>query len=444
MDRILVASTVSQVGQTVKLQGWVDTKRDHGKLTFIDLRDRSGVVQCVGFQKMGELTKESVVEIVGEVKARPEKMVNPEIATGTVEVDVQEYRVIAQAAEMPFDMGQQTLQLELPTLLDYRTLSLRHRKQQAIFKVQAALFEGFRKAGHALGCTEVFAPTVSASSTEGGSELFTFPYFDYTAFLVQSPQLYKQMMVGVFERVFLSSHIYRAEPSVTTRHLVESIQLDFEIGFIQSFDELVGYLGQAFATMIDHAQTTCAAELELLEVAPSKVNGPIPRLTMREVQDIIFKRTGVDHRTEPDLMPEDEREICRWALEEHDSDIVIVTHFPTKKRAFYSMPDPANTEFSLSYDLLYKGLELSSGAQRIHDLEQLKQTIISRGMSLDGFKMYLQAFTYGMPPHGGFSYGLERATMKLLDLPNIREASLFPRDLERVDFRLSELQNKSV
>jgi nondiscriminating aspartyl-tRNA synthetase len=165
---------------------------------------------------------------------------------------------------------------------------------------------------------------------------------------------------------------------------------------------------------------------------------------MREAQEIIFTRTGIDHRQEQDLMPEDEREIAKWAYEEHSSDLVTITHFPTKKRAFYSMPDPQNPEFSLSYDLLYKGLEVSSGAQRIHDYNELIETIKSRGMSPEGFHMYLQAFQFGMPPHGGFSYGLERTTMKLLNLENIREASLYPRDMERVDIRLSTLENKSL
>lgn len=442
MERTLTRDIVGKVGETVTLQGWVDTKRDHGKLTFIDLRDRVGKVQLVGFQKMADLSKEDVVAITGIVKERSERTVNKEIPTGSVEIDVSEYRVIAKADTLPFDMGQDTLQVELPTLLDYRTLTLRHPKQQAIFKIQANLMQAFRDTAQSLGCTEVFAPTVSASATEGGAELFTFDYFDHTAFLVQSPQLYKQMMVGVFERVFLTSHIYRAEPSITTRHLVESIQLDYEIGFINSFDELLGHLEFAFSNMIHLAQEKSKEELALLGVEPSHVTSKIPRLTMREVQQIVFERTGVDHRSEPDLMPEDEREICRWSREVHDNDIVVVTHFPTKKRAFYSMPDPANPEYSLSYDLLYKGLELSSGAQRIHDKDQLIETIKSRGMSPDGFKMYLQAFMYGMPPHGGFSFGLERATMKMLDLANIREASLFPRDMERVDFRLSEMHGE--
>jgi nondiscriminating aspartyl-tRNA synthetase len=258
--------------------------------------------------------------------------------------------------------------------------------------------------------------------------------------MIQSPQLYKQMMVPVFERVYLVSHAYRAEPSVTTRHLSESIQMDLELGFVE-FNELLDALEYVGSTTLKHVQETCGAILEEYGVPSLKVGKKIPRLTMREAQQIIKDRTGVDHTTEPDLMPEDEREICRWALEEHDSDLVTITHYPTKKRAFYTLPDPANPEFSLSYDLLFRGLEILSGSQRINKYDDLLAAIKDRGMNPENFKMYLQAFQYGMPPEGGFSFGLERLTMQILQLANVREASLFPRDMERVDFRFSETSN---
>ncbi len=443
MKNLFINDLVEKIGEEVTVYGWVDTKRDHKKVVFIDLRDRTGKVQVVGDERFAVLSPEDVISLKGLVKKRPDHMVNKKIPTGEIEIEAKEFEILSKAATLPFDFNKETLDVNLPTLLDYRSLTLRHPKVQAIFKVQEALIEGFRKAAHELKCVEVFVPTISASATEGGAELFNFDYFDSKAFLVQSPQLYKQMMVGVFERVFLLSHIYRAEPSVTTRHLVESIQMDFELGFIESFEDLLDSLEFAYSEMIKYTQEHCKAELELLGVEPSKVSKKVPRLTMREAQELIFKRTGVDHRQELDLMPEDERELAKWALEEHDSDLVTVTHFPTKKRAFYSMPDPKDPEFSLSYDLLYKGLEVSSGAQRIHDINQLIETIKSRGMSPKNFYMYLQAFEYGMPPHGGFSYGLERTTMKMLNLENIREASLYPRDMERVDVRLATLKEDS-
>jgi nondiscriminating aspartyl-tRNA synthetase len=441
MPRTLIIDTVSKIGETVILKGWVNSRRDHGKIVFIDLRDRTALIQVVLTpDQAGDLHTEDVVVLEGIVKARPPKLVNPKLATGTVEIETVSVTSISHSADLPFDMGQPKLDLQLPTLLDYRSLTLRHPVSQAIFKVQAAVAESFRVSAREIGCIEVFPPTVSASSTEGGAEVLPVNYFGYKAFMVQSPQLYKQMLVGVFERVFLISHIYRAEPSVTTRHLVESIQLDCEIGFIESFSDLLDNLEFVFAQTIARTQKACAAEMKLLGVPESHVTAKVPRLTMREAQQIIFERTGVDHRTEQDLMPEDEREICAWALEKHDSDLVTITHFPTAKRAFYSMPDPKDPVYSLSYDLLYKGLEISSGAQRVHNHDQLEKIIKDRGMDPKDFAMYLQAFKYGMPEHGGFSYGLERTTMKLLNLENIREASLYPRDVERVDFRLSELQ----
>lgn len=439
MKKLFVEEAVKKIGEEVVLYGWVDSKRDHKKVVFIDLIDRTGKIQVVGDSTFSELGLSDVVKITGLIKKRPEKLINPKLKTGEIEMEAKTYEILSKSHELPFDFNNDTLDLNLPTLLDYRSLTLRHPKIQAIFKVQEALIEGFRKVAHEMKCVEVFVPTISASATEGGAELFNFDYFDHKAFLVQSPQLYKQMMVGVFERVFLLSHIYRAEPSVTTRHLVESIQMDFEIGFIESFEDLLDGLEFAYSQMVKYAQEACKAEFEFLGIAPSKVYKKVPRLTMREAQELIFKRTGVDHRTEKDLMPEDERELAKWALEEHDSDLVTITHFPTKKRAFYSMPDPKDPEYCLSYDLLFKGLEVSSGAQRIQSYNELVKTIKSRGMNPEGFYMYLQAFQYGMPPHGGFSYGLERTTMKLLNLENIREASLFPRDMERVDIRLSTL-----
>lgn len=438
--RTLIHEAVSKVGETVTLKGWVATRRDHGKIVFLDLRDRSGKVQVViSPDKVASAKVEDVVTITGLVKKRPEKLVNDKIATGSIEIEALSLDIVSSSEVLPFDTSKDILDLQLPTLLDYRSLTLRHPRVKAVFEVQEKIAEAFRLSAREVGCTEIFPPTVSASSTEGGAEVLKVNYFGHPAFMVQSPQLYKQMLVGALERVFIISHIYRAEPSVTTRHLVESIQLDCEIGFIESFDDLTTIMENVFANTIKRAQESSAAQMEFLGVKHSHVSAKVPRLTMREAQEIIFKRTGVDHRQEPDMMPEDEREICKWGLEEHDSDLVTITHFPTKKRAFYSLPDPANPEYCLSYDLLYKGLEISSGAQRIHNYDQLVATIKDRGMDPKDFEMYLQAFRYGMPEHGGFSYGLERTTMKLLDLANIREASLYPRDVERVDFRLAQL-----
>lgn len=440
MTRTLAIETTNKTDEQVTLAGFVDKIRNHGKITFIDLKDRSGIVQCVG-EDIPKISIQSVIEITGKVNKRPENMANKNITTGTVEVWIEKVSVLSPAAELPFDMGKDDLDLQLPTLLDFRTLTLRHAKISKIFKVQEALMEGFRNASKELGCTEIFTPTISASSTEGGSEVFKIKYYDHDAFLVQSPQLYKQMLVPVFERVFLVSRAYRAEPSVTTRHLSESIQMDCELGFVD-FNELLDAMESVGKKTISYAVENCRNILSDFGVEEVKINDQIPRLTLREAQEVLKERTGVDHTKEIDMMPEDEREICKWAAEEKNSDFVTITHFPTKKRAFYTMPDPNGPEYSLSFDLLFKGTEILSGAQRINKYDELVSAIKDKGMDPKNFEMYLQTFKYGMPPEGGFSFGLERITMLLLNLANVREASLFPRDMERVDFRFASKEKK--
>lgn len=441
MQRTLALNTVKKIGEKVRLDGWVTTRRDHGKLVFVDLLDRSGTVQLVGSDELSSLKLQYVIEVEGEVGKRPAGMVNSKIPTGEVEIKVEKVSLLSKAQDLPFDMGQETLQLELPTLLDYRTLTLRHPKVKEIFKVQEAVMEGFRRAAQKLDCTEIFTPTISASATEGGADVFKLKYYEHSAYLVQSPQLYKQMLVPAFERIYLISHAYRAEPSTTVRHLSESVQLDCEIGFT-NFPELLDALEFVGRETLNYVSETCESTLKDYQVDKPKLIEKVPRLTMREAQKIIKARTGVDHLNEPDLMPEDEREISKWAYDEHKSDLVTITHFPTKKRAFYSLPDPENPEYSLSYDLLFRGMEILSGSQRINDYKQLISIIKERGLDPENFEMYLQAFKYGMPPEGGFSFGLERLTMQILKLENIREASLFPRDTERVDFRLKEASSK--
>lgn len=435
--RTLISQTPELVGKEVMLKGWVKTRRDHGKLIFLDIRDRSGIVQVVvnpnisqeAYNASQKLGSEYVVEIRGKVNKRPEKLINPKLPTGTVEIEATKITIISKAETLPFDLDQQELNLELPTLFDYRTLTLRHGKISQIFTVQAAILEGFRKAAEEIGCTEIVVPTIVASSTEGGTEVFEVDYYTHKAYLSQSPQLYKQMMVPIFERVWTIAHAYRAEPSVTTRHLSETTQLDLELGFVD-FEELLDLLEHVAVSMLKHVENTCDVEKIAF--------GKIPRLTLRAAQEIIYKEFGRDSRTEKDLAPRDEIDICKWAKEKHGSDFVTITHFPTKTKPFYTHPDPKDKEYSLSFDLLFRGVEVLSGSQRINDYHMLVDSIKNRGMNPASFAMYLQAFAYGMPPEGGFSFGLERLTMKLFRLANIREASLFPRDMERIDERLSK------
>lgn len=449
MTRILADETPQHADEEVLVEGWVHARRDHGKLIFIDLRDRSGLLQVVFNPKVSEeahkvaseLRPEFVVALKGKVNKRPERLINPKIVSGTVEVEALQVEVLSKAETLPFDMGGETLNLELPTLLDYRSLTLRHDTIKSIFEVQAAILAGFRKVSEKLGCVEIVVPTIAASSTEGGAEVFKVNYYEHKAFMTQSPQLYKQMLVPVYERVYTIAHAYRAEPSVTTRHLSETTQMDCEFGFV-TFENLLDLLEQVGVETLKYAEETCKDVFQKNKLEPVAY-GKIPRLTLREAQDIIFNEYRRDVRKEKDLGPQDEVDICEWARKTHHSDLVTITHFPTKKRAFYTLPDPEDPEYSLSYDLLFRGVEILSGSQRIHDHDQLVKAIEDRGMDPASFEMYLQAFKYGMPPEGGFSFGLERLTMKVLELSNVREASLFPRDMERVDERFSVLEEKT-
>ncbi len=445
--RVLALEANEKIGETVFVKGFIQRVRLHGKLAFFDLRDRTGIIQVVTvseevIEELSNLQVQSVVEFRGLVKERGQRYKNENLPTGRIEIEViSDFSVLSKADIMPFDMGVEELNLQLPTLLDYRTLALRNKKVADIFLVQASILKGFRNAAEKQDATEIVVPTISASATEGGAEVFPVKYYDHDAYLTQSPQLYKQMMVPVFERVFTISHAYRAEPSVTTRHLSENTQLDMEIGFV-NFSELLDILETVITDTLKFAEERNREILSAYGVERIAFDS-IPRLKLSEAQEIIYQEFNRDVRGEKDLGPQDEVDISAWALKNHNSDLVTITHFPTKKRAFYTMPDPENPELSLSFDILFRGVEISSGSQRIHDYEKLVIAIKDRGMDPENFSLYLQSFQYGMPPEGGFSFGLERITMHMLNLANVREASLFPRDMERVDVRLKEIQKKN-
>lgn len=444
----MVLDAIKKVGQEVLLKGWVNRRRDHGKIVFLDLRDRSGLLQLITSAPLSqspgvsEIKPEYVVEVVGLVAARSEKTVNQELLTGTVEVQVKEIKVLAKAESLPFDMGGQELNLELPTLLDYRALTLRHGKVEPIFKVQEVVIDAFREALKRRDFTEFQAPVLIPEIAEGGAEVFKVPYFGKEVYLSQSPQLYKQILVGVYERVFAVNKTLRAEPSMTTRHLTEATTLDAEFGFIDSWLDVKEMAQYTIKYMLSRVEKECSETLKIFGATVPKVTDEIPMVKLREAQEIIYKRTGRDARNEPDLGPEDEREICRWSLEEKGSDLVFVSHYPSRKRPFYTFLDPEDPEYTLSMDLIGRGTEWMTGGQRINDYDFLVKRAQERGTDPEKLELYLQAFKYGMPPEGGFSFGSERITMHILGLNNVREASPFPRDMERVDFRLSKLQDK--
>lgn len=447
-NRILADEIPQKIGQQVVLAGWIERVRSHGKIAFFDLRDRSGIIQVVASSpetvaSVEAVSVQTVVKIDGIVKERGERYQNPDLPLGKVEIELSKaVEVLSKAEEMPFDMGGTELNLQLPTLLDYRALTLRHQQIAPIFKVTEVVIDTFRTALKAKDFTEFQAPVIIPQAAEGGSEVFEVKYFDYKAYLAQSPQFYKQIMVGVYERVFTVNKTLRAEPSVTTRHLTEATTLDAEFGFISSWTDVMDMAEYVITEILKKVDQDAKSVLDLYKTTIPKVTNPIPRVKLREAQQIIATRKSTPVSVEPDLSPEDEKEICRWALEEKGSDLVFVTHYPVSKRPFYTYEDPEDPGYTLSFDLIGRGVEWLTGGQRINDYEKLVIAAKSRGIDLEKSEIYLQAFRYGMPPEGGFSFGSERIVMHILGLANVREASLFPRDMERIDERLSKLSQK--
>jgi nondiscriminating aspartyl-tRNA synthetase len=356
------------------------------------------------------------------------------MVTGEVELQAQRIKVLAEAASLPFDFMEKELNLNLPTLLDYRPLTIRNPEIKNIFKVGESITESFRKTLRSLDFTEFQSPNIVPVIAEGGADVFHLDYYKYDAYLAQSPQIYKQIMLGAFERVFTVAHVYRAEPSVTTRHMAEFTSLDAEMAFIDSWQDLINTVEAVIRSMF--------ADLKPLNVAVPELGQEIPKIKMREAQKIILERTGRDHLKEPDLAPEDEQEICLWSKEKYGSDVIFITHYPTLKRPFYTFADPEEPDYTLSFDVLCRGLEIVTGGQRINEYDKLVKNIKRWGNKTDTFNFYLQAFKYGMPPEGGFAFGLERIVKQVLNLKNIREASPFPRDMERIDNKLKKSRKK--
>ncbi len=423
MERTLIGKLAGKKGETVLIQGWVSVRRDQGKMVFFDFRDRSGSVQGVVLPKSEaietakEVRNEYVVSVEGKVNARPEKNVKADIQNGNIELEITKIEILSKA-EIPFELGSE---VNLDTYLDHLPFTLRCEKAKQIFKVQEAIIQGFRDGMKAQDFTEFQAPALVGGDAEGGASAFKVDYYyDQKAYLATSPQLYKQIMVGVFERVFTTPKIFRGEKHSTSRHLSEYSSLDFEMGFIKDHTDVMAALERTMRLIVDKVG---------LPVAMPKT---IPVLKLREVQKILDVSTD-----EPDLEPEQERAICEWALKEKGSDFVFVTHYPVSKRPFYTYEDENDKGYTKSFDLLFRGLEITTGGQRVHNHDELVERMKSHGLKPELFSYYLQAFKVGMPPHGGSATGLERLTARLLNLHNVKEATLFPRDLNRIDTLLS-------
>lgn len=436
------------IGKTVLISGWVDIRRDHGKLVFLDIRDRSGKVQCVCLPNHAEavataqtLRPEWVVSIEGIVNERPEKM-RVEGLNGNIELEAVTISVLSAAQELPFPKDEE---VNLDTYLDNLPLTLRSERARAIFKVQTEIVSTYRNFLNQEGFIEFQAPKLIGDDAEGGANVFTVPYFnDKVAHLGTSPQFYKQIMVGVFERVYAIGNVYRAEKHSTTRHLNEYTSMDMEMGFIHDHHDLIDLETRFMHALAAQMQKKCAKEFEILGAALPATPEKFPILKLREAQELIFKETGRDNRAEPDLEPEDERWLSEWALREKGSDFVFVTHYPMSKRPMYTYEDPEEPGYTKSFDLLFRGVEITTGGQRRHSYENLIEGIRMKGLDPEKFSYYLQAFKSGMPPHGGWGMGLERLTQKMLGLANVKEATLFPRDLNRIDQLLSTRTDEIV
>ncbi len=438
MQRTLIADLNTKVGEPVTIKGWVSVRRDQGKMVFFDFRDRSGTVQGVALPNSAaiEVAKEArneyVVAVEGKVNERPEKNRNTKVQNGDIELEITGMQVLAKAESLPFDMSIDGYNLDLPTELDHRALTLRHPKLQAIFKVQATIIDSFREFMKQQGFFEFQAPVITPAVAEGGSEVFEVKYFDKKAYLTQSPQLYKQIMMTAFERVFTVNKVFRAEPSVTTRHLTEVVCLDAEMGFIDSWEDVRDMSEECVRHILQEVQLKCVAELELLGATLPVMIEKTPSMSLTEA----FAKLGIP--AEKDLNPEQERKLCEMVKEETGSDFVYIYGYPTKAKPFYVYPNPENPEFNEGMDLLCRGIEWLSGGRRINDYAQLMSHVERWGMDPKKIEMFLEAFRYGAPPEGGFSFGAERLTMQILGLKNIREATMFPRDMNRIDQSLSE------
>ncbi len=433
-DRVLIGELGSHVGETVTIAGSVEVRRDQGKMVFFDFHDRTGFVQGVvlpgseALETAKECRSEYVVKVEGKVNARPEKNVQAEKQNGNIELEVLQITILSMAHEIPFDKD---TDLNIDTRFDYRPYTLRSERDRDIFSVQATILRAYRESLTRQGLLEFVAPALVGGDAEGGAAVFKVGYYyDQTAYLATSPQLYKQIMVGAFERVFTIAKIFRAEKSATTRHLSELTQMDFEMGFIDDEFDVMAVLEQTIRDTVEEVARVHADEFARLGATVPKLGKKFPVLTLAEAHATL----GVT--PEDDMTPEHERDICAWALKEHDSDFVFITKFPTDSRAFYTMGEPGG--ISRGFDLLFRGLEINSGAQRIHNYDEMVTRITERGMDPEKFAFYLQAFKYGIPPHGGCSTGLERFTARMLELSNVKEASAFPRDMNRIDTLLSQ------
>ncbi len=422
----------AHVNEEIRFKGIIHRIREMTGFAFVILRTAREVVQCVyspdfSDYRMGEDVVEGcAVELKG-------KVVKDETREGRYELQIHDIKVLSTPAEqMPIVINKKQLDnIPLDLNLNMRPVTLRNPKERAVFKIQEGIARGFRDFLLSQGFTEIRTPKINAQGAEGGANIFKLDYFGKQVFLAQSPQFYKQMLVPVYERVFEVGPVFRAEHHDTSRHLNEYISMDFEMGFIDSFYDIMNMETGALKYIMNLLKAEYAGEIALLNAQLPEI-GDVPFIKFMDAKEIItkkFKKKITDYR---DFEPEEEQLLGKWAKKEFDSDFLFVTHYPSEKRPFYAMDDPADPDYTLSFDLLFRGIEITTGGQRIHDYHQQVAKMKARGMNPDDFEGYLMAHKYGMPPHGGLGLGLERITMHLLGFKNVRYASMFPRDINRV------------
>lgn len=429
MSRVFCQDVQQHLGQEIEVKGWVKSLRHMGKITFIILRDCTGIIQCVCEETIPyRIKEESVIVLRGKAVSQAKAPEGFELHIKSDGISLLQ----DTAENLPFEVGKPVLGAGFESVFKHRAYSLRHERLHAIFHLQAEIMEGFRAFLRSQGFTEVSTPKIVASGTEGGSELFPVQYFEKPAYLAQSPQFYKQMMVGSgFERVFEVGKAYRAEEHNTARHINEYVSLDFEMGFIDGYEDLMNLETELLRSILVHLTQSSVRALRTLGITLPTVPSRIPRLTLSEAHMLLKDRFG---KLSPpgNLDPEGERLICEWSHQENGSEWIFITEYPVKKRPFYAMEHPNDPLTTASFDLLFRGLEVTTGGQRIHSYDHLTQKMRSLKLNPEDFDFYLDIFKYGMPPHGGLAIGLERLTMQLCGLSNIREASLFPRDRTRL------------
>ncbi|MGY5239974.1 aspartate--tRNA(Asn) ligase [Clostridium tertium] len=426
MKRILVKNIPNFIEKEIKIEGWLYRVRGLKSITFLLIRDRSGLVQCVIENNnidLSSLKLESVVSIVGIVK-KSNNSLNP------FEILVESFEIISEAHELPIELNKKELDVNLDTILNNRAISIRHEKVNSIFKIQNIIVQSFREFLINKGFTEIFTPKIVAEGAEGGTEVFKVEYFEKTAYLAQSPQFYKQMMVGAgFERVFEVAHVYRAEQHNTSRHLNEYISMDLEIGFINDEFDIMNLEEDLIKFILKAIEVKGKEYLKILNVNIPKIDVSIPKIELNEAIEILKKVYGKGD-LEGDLDPEGEKLICKYAKEKYGCDFIFLTNYPKRKRPMYTMP--FEEQGTRSFDLLFKGVEITTGGQRINDYNMLIKSIENKGLNPKDYESYTDIFRYGIPKHGGLAIGLERITTQLLNLENVREASLIPRDRTRI------------